>query len=116
MRLQSDPTIIYGLWVENGEMSKNITKADILNYTPYNTYRVNGLPLGPISNPGKEAIQAIYKPEKSNYLYFVSKNDGTHQFSSTLKEHNNAVKIYQLDRRQREGKSWRDLDPNARGN
>lgn len=108
MRLQSDPTILYGIMEKTGEMKINITREDIKNYTAYNTYRVDALPAGPIANPGREALKATLNPENSNYLYFVSRNDGTHVFSETLQAHNQAVKTFQLDPRQREGKSWRN--------
>ena len=89
--LQSDPTVIYGL----PEFDGNIRKKDLSNPSPYNTYRVAGLPPGPIASPGIEAIRAALYPSNSRALYFVSKNDGTHQFSSTLAEHNEAVEKYQ---------------------
>lgn len=109
MRFQSDPTIIYGIAVQKGAMGNNIRKSDILAKTPYNTYTIPSLPLGPIANPGKEAILAALKPEKTEYLYFVSMNEGRHYFSRTYQEHDEAVKKYQKDRRMREGKSWRNL-------
>lgn len=109
MRFQSDPTIIYGLAVEKGHMIRNIRKADITRKTPYNTYTIPSLPVGPIANPGKDSILAALKPAKTEYLYFVSMNEGRHYFSRTYQEHNEAVKKYQLDRRMREGKSWRNL-------
>lgn len=109
MRLASDPTIIYGIWVETKERTKNIRRADIVRPTPYNTYTVKGLPYGPIANPSYEALRAAVDPEKTDYLFFVSKNDGTHYFSRTYKEHLAAVKEYQLNAKAREGKSWRDL-------
>ncbi len=89
--LQSDPTVIYGLPAFDG----NIRKKDLSNPSPYNTYRVPGLPPGPIANPGIQAIRAALFPSNSRALYFVSKNDGTHQFSGTLAEHNQAVEKYQ---------------------
>lgn len=89
--LQSDPTVIYGLTAFDG----NLHKKDLSSLSPYNTYRVQGLPPGPIANPGLEAIRATLYPSSSNYLYFVSRNDGTHQFSATLIEHNKAVEKYQ---------------------
>ncbi len=110
MRLQSDPTILYGLLVETGKMKKNIRKKDILKKNPYNTYTVKALPAGPIANPGREAIAAVLKPKTTDFLYFVSRNDGTHVFSKTYQEHNKAVRVYQLNRRARKGKSWRDLE------
>lgn len=112
MRLQSDPTTIYGVWVKTGKMLKNITRKDLNTPTPYNTYTVSGLPFGPIANPGKAAIKAAIKPVESNNYYFVSKNDGTHVFSRTYDQHLAAVRKFQLDPKAREGKSWRDLKKN----
>jgi UPF0755 protein len=89
--LQSDPTVIYGLSSFNG----NLTKRDLAVASPYNTYRVAGLPPGPIANPGADSIRAALYPAATTYLYFVSRNDGTHKFSSTLVEHNRAVEKYQ---------------------
>jgi UPF0755 protein len=109
MKLQSDPTIIYGIWVATKKEKMNITRADILAPTPYNTYTVSALPVGPIANPGFEALAASVRPLTSENLYFVSRNDGTHVFSKTYADHNKAVKSFQLDRKAREGKSWRDL-------
>ena len=91
MPLQSDPTVIYGL----PEFSGNLTRADLVRPTPFNTYVVSGLPPGPIANPGIAAIDAALAPAEAPYLYFVSKNDGSHQFSVTLAEHNRAVAAYQ---------------------
>ncbi|MBC8418386.1 MAG: endolytic transglycosylase MltG [Proteobacteria bacterium] len=91
MRLDSDPTVIYGLRDFDG----NLTSKDLDTPTPYNTYVIKGLPLGPIANPGKEAIKAVLYPANTDYLYFVSKNDGSHHFSRTLAEHNRAVRMYQ---------------------
>lgn len=95
MRLASDPTVIYGIKDFNG----NITKKDLNRRTPYNTYMISGLPPGPIANPGAQSIKAALYPAKTNFLYFVAKFDKTHQFSATLKEHNRAVRKYQLRRR-----------------
>lgn len=96
MRLQSDPTILYGILDEKKVLKKNITKKDILHKDRYNTYRIHGLPYGPIANPGKEALISVLEPEESDFLYFVSKNDGSHKFSKTYKEHLKAVRLYQL--------------------
>lgn len=93
--LQSDPTVIYGIPDFNG----NLTREDLRRYTAYNTYVIRGLPPGPISNPGISSIKAALSPAPVDYLYFVSKNDGTHHFSSTLEEHNAAVDRYQRRRR-----------------
>lgn len=97
MRLESDPTVIYGIENFNG----NLTRKDLTQRTPYNTYVIRGLPVGPIGNPGFESIKAVLLPARTDYLYFVSKNDGTHYFSKTLKEHNRAVKIYQKKERKK---------------
>lgn len=89
--LQSDPTVIYGLPAFDG----NIHKRDLSSRSPYNTYRVQGLPPGPIASPGLHSLRAALFPAPASYLYFVSRNDGTHHFSSTLAEHNEAVEKYQ---------------------
>jgi UPF0755 protein len=92
MLLQTDPTVIYGM----GDHYKgDITYEDLKNTTPYNTYVIKGLPPTPIAMPGKEAIYASLHPDTGNSLYFVSRGDGTHLFSSTLKDHNRAVDIFQ---------------------
>jgi UPF0755 protein len=92
--LQSDPTVIYGLERFDG----NIRKKDLDSPSPYNTYRVRGLPPGPIASPGLGSIRAVLYPASTKHLYFVSRNDGTHQFSATLAEHNRAVDKYQRHR------------------
>jgi len=92
--LQSDPTVTY----EMKGFSGKITKKMLLTKTPYNTYRIKGLPEGPIDNPGKKSLLAAVHPAPVDFLYFVSKNNGTHYFSTSLKEHNKAVKRYQIDR------------------
>ena len=101
MRLESDPTVIYGIRDFNG----NLTRKDLSQSTPYNTYVIRGLPLGPIANPGEEAIKAVLYPTDTEYLYFVSKNNGSHHFSKTLREHNRAVKIYQKKGRRKRTKT-----------
>ena len=95
IRLQSDPTVIYGIPNFNG----NLTRNDLRRHSPYNTYLIPGLPPGPICNPGTSSITSALFPASVDYLYFVSKNDGTHKFSSTLKEHDEAVDKYQRRRR-----------------
>lgn len=90
MPLQSDPTAVYGVRAFSGKVSK----ADIQRPSPYNTYLNKGLPSGPIGNPGKDAILAAMNPAKTDFLYFVARQDGTHQFSLNLGEHNRAVVRY----------------------
>jgi UPF0755 protein len=95
MRLQTDPTVIYGL----GEsFDGNIRKKDLTADTAWNTYTRDGLPPTPIAMPGLGSLQAAVRPAESDLLYFVGKGDGTHQFSRTLEEHNRAVARYQLKR------------------
>ncbi len=107
MRLQSDPTTIYGIYEDfNG----NLRKKHLLQKTEYNTYKISGLPKGPISNPGLKSLMAVVNPAKHKYLYFVSQNDGTHVFSKTYREHRQAVNRYQKNTSARKGKSWRDLN------
>jgi UPF0755 protein len=92
MRLQSDPTIIYGIVGGKGKLERPLTRADIEATTPYNTYQIPALPPGPIANPGKAALEAVLNPDKTPYLYFVADGTGGHAFASTLEEHNANVK------------------------
>lgn len=91
MSLDADPTVIYG----RGDFKRDLTKADLAADTPYNTYRLKGLPKGPICSPSRSSINAALYPDESDVLYFVSRNDGTHVFSKTLEEHCRFVAIYQ---------------------
>jgi peptidoglycan lytic transglycosylase G len=91
MPLQSDPTVLYG----RGDGRGPLTKADLSEPTPYNTYVHRGLPAGPIANPGRAALEAALEPAQTPALYFVSRNDGSHEFSETLDAHNRAVRLYQ---------------------
>lgn len=97
--LQSDPTVIYGL----KNFSGTLTRKDLQGPSPYNTYRISGLPPGPICNPGLSSLTAALNPAQVPYLYFVSKNDGSHVFSVSLAEHNRAVRMYQSGKRGRAG-------------
>jgi UPF0755 protein len=90
MPLQSDPTVIYER--EGGD--RTITRADLRRSTPYNTYAIPGLPPTPIANPGRAALEAAVDPAPVDHLYFVARGDGSHQFSTTLTEHNAAVARY----------------------
>ena len=92
MRLQSDPTVIYGL---GQEFDGDLTRQQLQTLTPYNTYRINGLPPTPIALPGESSIIASLNPDPGDSLYFVSRGDGTHQFSVSLEEHNAAVNQFQ---------------------
>ena len=97
MKLQADPSILYSLFLKQGfERKLAIGRKDILFPSPYNTYVVRGLPPGPIANPGKKSLEAAFSPVKIPYLYFVSRNDGSHVFSESLKEHKKAVYRYQI--------------------
>jgi UPF0755 protein len=92
MRLETDPTVIYGI----PEFDGNLTRAHLDDATnPYNTYQIPGLPPGPIANAGAAALEAVVEPAESEYLFFVSRNDGTHVFSKSYRAHLNAVRRYQ---------------------
>ena len=92
MRLETDPSVIYGI----ADFDGNLTRAHLEDESnPYNTYRIPGLPPGPIANPGAEALRAVVEPAETEYLFFVSRNDGTHVFSRSYREHANAVNRYQ---------------------
>ena len=98
MRLETDPTVIYGISNFDGNLRKKHLRDET---NPYNTYRIPGLPPSAIANPGSEALRAVVAPDVTNFLYFVSRNDGTHVFSSTYRDHVNAVNRYQRNRRRR---------------
>lgn len=98
MRLDCDPTVIYSLRLENPAFNERLTKTHLRKASPYNTYVNYGLPPGPICSPGIDSIRAVLNPAPVKYLYFVSKNDGTHYFSETLPEHTIAVNKYQRAR------------------
>jgi len=94
MRLQTDPTVIYGI---GEKFDGNLRRRDLITDTPYNTYRHHGLPPTPIAMPGIDAIRAALHPDDSQALYFVARGDGSHEFSATLEQHNKAVIKYQLN-------------------
>jgi UPF0755 protein len=107
MGLQCDPTVIFAL-ERAGRYDGNLTRADLQIDSPYNTYRYAGLPPGPIAAPGKASLEAAASPADVPYIYFVSKNDGSHAFASTLDEHNRNVHQWQVlyfrEKRLREGR------------
>jgi len=106
MPMQCDPTVIYAL-SRAGKYSGNLHREDLAFDSPYNTYRYPGLPPGPIASPGRGALEAAVHPATSEYLYFVSRNDGSHEFARTLEEHNRNVQKYQVQyfRDQRTGRA-----------
>jgi UPF0755 protein len=101
MRLQSDPTIVYGLVGGRGTLGRSLNRADIASRTPYNTYVVSGLPAGPIANPGRASLEAAANPAKTNDLYFVADGSGGHAFAATLAEHNRNVAAWRKIERSR---------------
>lgn len=115
MMLQTDPTVLYGKARATGSFEINITKKDLQAPTEYNTYTIRGLPPGPIANPGRASLLAAVQPEPTEYLFFVSQNDGTHAFTSRYEDHSKAVENFQINKKSREGKSWRDLKKSRAG-
>jgi UPF0755 protein len=96
MGMQADPTVVYALQ-RAGRYDGNIRRQDLAFDSPYNTYKYSGLPPGPIASPGKASLEAAVSPADVNYIYFVSRNDGTHVFSTTLNEHNRNVQKFQVE-------------------
>jgi UPF0755 protein len=110
MRLQSDPTIIYGIVGGKGRLDRPITKQDIAQKTPYNTYRINGLPPGPISNPGRAAIAAVLNPPDTKELYFVADGTGGHAFAENLDQHKINVEAWRkIERERQAGQEAEDI-------
>jgi len=103
MRLQSDPTIIYGLTGGKGALGRSILKSEIEQSTPYNTYVINGLPPGPIANPGKASLEATANPARTKDLYFVADGTGHHVFSENYDQHQKNVERLRSLERQRSG-------------
>ena len=102
MRLQSDPTIVYGLTGGKGSLGRGLTRAELDKPTPYNTYTIDGLPPGPIANPGRAALEAVANPSRTQDLYFVADGTGGHVFSETLDQHNRNVQ------------RWRQIEKDAK--
>lgn len=115
MRLQSDPTIIYGLVAGQGSLGRAITRADIDSKTPYNTYQIDGLPPGPICNPGRAAIEATLNPAQTADLYFVADGSGGHVFTTNLKDHNAAVQNWRRVEREMRARQQQQQAPAVAG-
>jgi UPF0755 protein len=113
MRLQTDPTVIYGIYLRTGAWNGVIGRAGLDHPSDYNTYQHDGLPPGPISNPGLNALKATIHPATTDYLYFVSRGDGTSVFSKDLGAHTRAVQAG-LAPGAHNGKSWRNLAPDKK--
>lgn len=102
MRLQTDPTVIYGVTGGKGVLGRGLRQSELQRRTPYNTYVIDGLPPAPIANPGRASIDATLHPDATRYLYFVADGSGGHVFAESLAEHNaNVVK-------------WRELEPSSK--
>jgi peptidoglycan lytic transglycosylase G len=115
MRLESDPTIVYGLARGKGTLGRSITKADLTQPTPYNTYIIDGLPPGPICNPGKAALEAVANPARSKDLYFVADGTGGHTFAATLDQHQKNVMRWRQIEKDVKDKLAPDVAPSIRG-
>ena len=101
MRLETDPTVIYGITKGEGVLDRGIRGSELRRRTPYNTYQVDGLPPTPIANPGKASIAAAMNPEDADYVFFVADGSGGHAFARTLEEHTQNVKRWREIEKQR---------------
>ncbi|HEY0146019.1 MAG TPA: endolytic transglycosylase MltG [Methylovirgula sp.] len=110
MRLQSDPTIVYGIMAGRGSLGRPLTHADVEQSSPYNTYVIEGLPPGPIANPGRAALEAVANPSRTSDLYFVADGTGGHVFASSLEEHNRNVARWRQIRKDAKDKAGPDSD------
>jgi UPF0755 protein len=111
MRLQTDPSVIYGITLGRDKLDRGLTTADLKAKTPYNTYQIDGLPPGPIANPGEDALNAVAHPAKTSFLYFVAKSADPaagHYFSSTYAEHKKNVALYRQAVKQSEADDAKD--------
>jgi len=114
MRLQSDPTIVYGLVAGQGTLGHAITRAELDKKTPYNTYQIDGLPPGPIDNPGRAALEAVANPSRTQNLYFVADGTGGHAFAETVDAHNRNVQRWrEIEREAKDKVDVDKLSPNA---
>jgi UPF0755 protein len=112
MRLETDPTVIYGITEGKGALGRRLLRSDLEKPHPYNTYKIPGLPPGPIANPGKASLLAVVKPAQHNYIYFVADGTGGHAFAETLEQHNRNVAKWRQIRRERERDEKNDKKPN----
>jgi UPF0755 protein len=116
MKLESDPTTIYGITQGKAPLNRELTRADLQSNTPYNTYVIAGLPPGPICNPGRAAILAATNPARDRALYFVADGQGGHAFSATLAEHSRNVERWrQIQRERAEQQMQSQTPPGAAG-
>jgi len=105
MPLQSDPTVVYGITLGAAPLGRALTRKDLAKPTPYNTYQINGLPPGPIANPGRAALEAAVNPAETEFFYFVADGNGGHAFAKTLAEHNRNVAKWRKHQRSLQPKS-----------
>ena len=115
MKLESDPTTIYGITQGKVPLNRELTRADLQSNTPYNTYVITGLPPGPICNPGRAAILAATNPARDRALYFVADGQGGHAFAGTLAEHNRNVERWRQIQRERAEQQQTQTPPGAPG-